>query len=100
MFVESLHKTCYTHENPTSITDCYTRRDFLELCQGDALKAEIVFSLSDWQHPPTILDEWDAEDEERLRQLRKERCAANSRDYDAAWLWPAAISQIRVCAAK
>lgn len=74
------------------MADCYIRQDFLELCQGDALKAEIVFSLSNWQHPPTILAEWDPDDEERLRDLKEERRVAESETRHTACNVPKAMN--------
>lgn len=46
-----------------------TRNDFLDLCGGDQLKADIVFDLCTWEHPATILDQWDDEDEKELQEL-------------------------------
>lgn len=71
LFKSGDYKTCYTREAPESVEDCLTRRDFLELCGGDALKADIVFGLCDWQYPSTILAAWDEEDEAALRKLKE-----------------------------
>lgn len=75
-------KTCYIRENPDSIEDCYTRRDFLELCRGDGLKAGMVFDLCEWQHPSTLLAQWDEEDEAALSALISgQRKKDGRRDY-------------------
>ena len=47
--------------------------DILELCNGDALKAQMVFDRCDWQHPATVLAEWDLDDDLALEQTRKEQ---------------------------
>lgn len=60
---------CYTPESPDGPDDCYTRDDFIDLCGGDVLKARIVFDLCEWQHPETILAEWDEDDDEELAAM-------------------------------
>lgn len=43
---------------------CYTGEDFMELCGGDAEKADRLFWYCDWQHPSSAVDELDDDDEE------------------------------------
>lgn len=50
-----------------------TGNDILNLCNGDALKAQAVFHRCDWQHPSTILAEWDHEDDLALESIRSEQ---------------------------
>lgn len=45
--------------------DVFTRKDFLELCDGNEEKALDLFTGCNWQFPTTLLDEWDADDEEQ-----------------------------------
>lgn len=33
------------------IRNCYTGKDFLDICKGDEKKAENLFSICRWQHP-------------------------------------------------
>lgn len=42
-----------------------TANDILEMCDGDKLKADIVFDRCEWEHPNTVLIEW-GEEEERM----------------------------------
>lgn len=37
----------------------YTRQDFIEMCDGDISLAEDIFQECDWQHPETLLDEYE-----------------------------------------
>ena len=41
---------------------CYTGDDFIELCDGDAEKAERLFWFCDWQHPSAALPEIEEDD--------------------------------------
>lgn len=64
-------EVCYIPENNEGDPDdCYTKNDFINLCGGDEIKAEIIFDLCSWEHPECILDEWDEEDEEALLELK------------------------------
>ena len=42
---------------------CYSGKDFVDLCNGDVMKAKRLFDYCDWQHPSSALPEID-EDEE------------------------------------
>lgn len=48
------HSPCYVPEISDSV---YTGQDFLDLCNGQADIAEMIFCSVDWQHPETYLDE-------------------------------------------
>ena len=50
--------------------DGVTGKDILTLCNGDVLKAQMVFDRCDWQHPSTVLAEWDHEDDLALEEKR------------------------------
>lgn len=70
-FVRFPDRVCYVPENwDFDDGPGYTANDFLMLCDGDHVKAEIVFSLCDWQHPSTVLGEWDEDDELALQDLK------------------------------
>ena len=47
-------------------SDFWTRNDFVDLCEGDELKAEMVFGMCSWESPGCILDQWDKDDEAAL----------------------------------
>lgn len=53
---------------PEEITDilhsCYTGDEFLVECDGNAEKAESLFSYCDWQHPSSALPEIDDDENE------------------------------------
>lgn len=71
-------KVCYIPEcNEGDETDRYTKNDILRLCDGDELKAEIVFAMLSWEHPEMVLDSWDEDDESELEIIRKERNLSN-----------------------
>lgn len=58
---------CYTpanwnFENGLGITG----QEFIDMCNGDALKALMIFSLCEWQHPSAVLEEWNQDDEAAL----------------------------------
>lgn len=42
---------------------CYTGKDFIDLCGGDAKKAEELFYFCDWQHPSSAIGEGFFEEE-------------------------------------
>lgn len=50
----------------------YTGNDILEEC-GHPIKADIIFSLCSWQHPSTVLGEWDMDDEKAFWRLIAEK---------------------------
>ena len=74
-------EVCYIPENydpewdPYSgkIKEGYTANDILKLCNGDQDLADMVFSLCDWQHPSTVLDEMDEDDDRALLEIKKEK---------------------------
>jgi hypothetical protein len=41
-----------------------TGKHILDVCDGNYALADIVYSLCDWQHPSTVLDELKREEEE------------------------------------
>ncbi|MPM06321.1 hypothetical protein SDC9_52620 [bioreactor metagenome] len=74
LFETKPDEVCYIPENNEGdIEDRYTRNDIVEMCDGDELKADIVFDLLSWEYPGCILDQWDEEDDEALEELRRER---------------------------
>ena len=46
------------------LSQCYTGRDFIDECGGDAEKAKRLFYYCDWQHPSSAVDELDDDEEE------------------------------------
>jgi len=73
-FAKYPQRVCYVPEN-WNFEDGpgITGQEIVDLCDGDHLKAEMVFNLCDWQFPSTILDEWDREDNAALEVLRTGR---------------------------
>ena len=68
-------RVCYVPENWDfdNGPGC-TAKDFLTLCEGDPIKASLLFDECDWQHPSTVLDEWDRyRDELRMDEVLAER---------------------------
>lgn len=65
-------RVCYVPENWDFEEDGpgITGQDIIDLCDGDKLKAQMVFELCDWQHPSTVLGEWDHDDDVALEELR------------------------------
>lgn len=51
----------------------YTGKYILELCGGDKDKADIVFALCEWEHPSTVLDQWDHDDDLALARIKEEK---------------------------
>lgn len=62
---------CYeTNNNSTGeefttldICSCYTKQDFLAITNNNLSEAEALFEAVDWQHPTTLWDEWDTDEE-------------------------------------
>lgn len=53
---EHLDRVCYIPE----LSDAtYTREKFLELCNGQTDLAEELYEAVDWQHPETLLEDWE-----------------------------------------
>lgn len=57
-FYDSEHpeRVCYIPELSDST---YTRKDFLAMCNDQTDLAEELYEAVDWQHPETLLDEWE-----------------------------------------
>lgn len=51
---------CYVPELSDSV---YTGNDILNICNGQQELADELFEELDWQHPETIMDEWEREEE-------------------------------------
>ena len=52
---------CYsdnTQKKQISVDNCYTRKDFNDLCIGTNTNSEFLFESVDWQHPSSLLSEW------------------------------------------
>lgn len=49
-------KVCYV---PELSDETYTRKDFLELCDNNEELAELLYESLDWQHPETLLEDWE-----------------------------------------
>ena len=65
---------CYIPENNDMDKELiFTKQEFIDLCDGDELKAEMLFSMCDWASPNTELIQWDEDDDRALEELRKER---------------------------
>lgn len=53
----------YCHDaNRIEIDSCYTYQDFKELCKNTKYSPIDLFESVDWQHPSTLLNEWDSYD--------------------------------------
>jgi len=70
-------RICYIPENWDFETDGdgYSGQDILDLCDGDPIKARMIFSLCSWQHPSTVLGEWDSDDDFALLEAHREEAA-------------------------
>jgi len=75
-------RICYVPENWDFKEDGpgYTAKDILTLCNGDQDLADMVFGLCDWQHPSTILGEWDKDDAIALIQKKEAQINALQED--------------------
>lgn len=95
-FVHHPERVCYIPSNWDFEEDGpgYTGNDILELCGGDPIKAKMVFSLCTWQHPSTVLDEFDEDDERAL--LEKHREAAAQRIHEkTGWPMDTCLEEVR-----
>ena len=59
---ENIHDIIYIPEygykdNTVERKNAYSYKDFIDLCDGDIKKAEILFENIDWQFPETALEE-------------------------------------------
>lgn len=61
---------CYIPESAGSPSEGFSRRDIVEMCAGDDLKAYMIFDLLEWQSPSTVLGEWDEDDDIALTSMR------------------------------
>ena len=48
-------------DNSYIATEGYTRKDLIDLCDGNESLAEELFDCLDWMTPETLLDEWSEE---------------------------------------
>lgn len=55
-FRDEMDAPCYVAELDDTV---YTRRDFLELCNGQEEIADELFEELDWQSPCTLFNEWE-----------------------------------------
>lgn len=53
---ENPERACYIPELSDSI---YTRKSFFDMCNNQSDIAEELYQSVDWQHPETLLDEWE-----------------------------------------
>ncbi len=47
---------------PIDREQAFSMQDFIDLCDGDIVKAKKLFDIVDWQFPTTELDEWERMD--------------------------------------
>ena len=95
-------RVCYVPENWDfdNGPGC-TVKDFLDLCNGDSIKAQLLFDECEWQHPSTVLDEWDQyKDELRIDEVLAERREKAAQEQaksipSAPDLSPALLKQIQ-----
>jgi len=60
-FENKSNETCYVPE----LTDTqYNYNDFLRIAKGNHNVATALFEECDWQHPETLMDEWEDSFEE------------------------------------
>lgn len=54
----------YGYRNGTICEDSiYTKKDFIDITGGDNKLAQELFEDVDWQHPETLYDEWEVDNE-------------------------------------
>lgn len=53
--MEHLLLDCGTGEDVSG--ECWTKRDFIEMCKGDEAAAGLLFRAVDWQNPDALLEE-------------------------------------------
>ena len=58
---------CYVPEGTDSV---YSAADFLQMCNGQKEFADELFEGVDWQHPETLLEDWEV----NVEWERCERC--------------------------
>lgn len=57
LFYEDL--VCYIAESDYPNEEkTYTRKDIVNICEGDVDVATVIFYMLDWQHPETLYDEY------------------------------------------
>ncbi|MDD4565715.1 MAG: hypothetical protein PHE79_09625 [Eubacteriales bacterium] len=76
-FANEPDQVCYVPELAEEDDEPITRNYIVELCGGDLCKAEMIFELCEWEHPATVLERWDEDDEEALNRKKKlmQQCA-------------------------
>lgn len=52
------------------IDSCYTKQDFLDITNNNLEQAEDLFESVDWQHPTTLWNEWDSDEE--IKEIRND----------------------------
>lgn len=62
---------CYVGAHVDDPSDCWTKNAIIAACDGDEVKAEIVFDLCEWESPYTVLASWDDEDEAALDEIKR-----------------------------
>ena len=67
------------------VENCYTGKDFVDMCDGDVELAESLFHYCDWQHPSSALPEVDDKDE-RMKRAIKSVMDQNMNKYQAELL--------------
>lgn len=71
-------EVCYIPENNGLDKELiFTKQEFIDMCDGDELKAEMLFSICNWASPNTELIQWDEEDDKELEELRAKRSGGN-----------------------
>ena len=59
-FVNHPDEVCYV---PELSNNKYTKQDLIDLCGGNTKMAEIMFDELDWQHPESLLADWECNGE-------------------------------------
>lgn len=65
---DSLVNSFIVNEINEVLSNCYTGRDFMELCDNNEELAKDLFYYVDWQHPSSAVDEF-MEDYENQKEL-------------------------------
>lgn len=70
-FANEPDQVCYVPEFSQEGDEPITRNYIVRLCDGDLYKAEMVFERCEWEHPATILAQWNEHDDEILAQKKQ-----------------------------
>jgi hypothetical protein len=62
-------RVIYTSDETLEWT-AYSRQSFIDLCDGDVVKARMVWERCSWMQPDTVLDQWDEDDDEELERRK------------------------------